>query len=71
MKATIRIKVTQMHTKLYMSKNRKEYSKWFPGDKNNVADALSWDWDRSYYELTNFLSSFFPTHMQKNFSSSE
>ena len=55
--ATIWIEEAQMHAKLYMSRGIKEYSQWFPGEDNNVADALSRDWDRSNTALTNILYS--------------
>jgi len=66
--ATIRIEVARNHASRYMSKNVKEYSQWFPGNENNVADALSRDWDRSDSELTNTLYFFVPTQMPKNFN---
>ena len=37
--AITRIEVAQKHAKLYMSRGIKEYSQWFPGEDNNVADA--------------------------------
>jgi hypothetical protein len=51
-----------------MSHGIKEYSQWFPGLDNNVADALSRDWDRTDAELTNILFSHLPSQMPKNFN---
>jgi hypothetical protein len=50
--ATIRIKVARLHATHYLSNEIKEYSQWFRGAENNVADALSWDNDRTDVELT-------------------
>jgi hypothetical protein len=39
--ATIRIEVAQSHTAQFMDHGIHEYSQWFCGNENNVADALS------------------------------
>ncbi len=51
------------HACLFMDGNVKGYSQWFPGKKNNVANALSQDWHRSNKELTKILQSHFPEQM--------
>jgi hypothetical protein len=38
--ATIRIEVACSHASWFMSHKIQEYSQWFPGNKNQVADAL-------------------------------
>jgi hypothetical protein len=45
----------------------KWYSQWFPDKKNNVTDALSWDWHCSDDELTKILHSHFPKQMLAHF----
>ena len=50
--ATIRIKLARLHATHYLSNEIREYSQWFCGADNNVADALSWDNDRTDVELT-------------------
>ena len=45
----------------------KDYSQWFEGRKNQVADALSRDNDRSDEELTNILRSHVPSQMPEHF----
>ena len=66
--AAVRIDVARKHARQYMSYGIKEYSQWFPGSENNVADALSRDWDRTDAELTNILFSHLPSQMPKNFN---
>ncbi len=39
--AKVRIEMARHHTILFLEAGIKEYSQWFPGRKNNVADALS------------------------------
>ncbi len=41
----------------------KEYSQWFPGKKNNVADSLSRDFDLDETEITKHLYSSFPSQL--------
>jgi hypothetical protein len=45
--ATIRIEVAHLHATHYLSNEIREYSQWFRGADNNVADALSRDNDRT------------------------
>jgi hypothetical protein len=44
--ATVRLKVARMHTKNYMALGIRDYSQWFPGNNDIVADALSHDDNR-------------------------
>jgi hypothetical protein len=50
---TIRLEVARHHTINYLLGGIQEYSQWFRGADNNIADALSRDDDRSDNELTN------------------
>jgi hypothetical protein len=53
--ATIRDEVSRFHASQYLSNGIQEYSQWFPGAENNLADALSQEDDRSDKELTHIL----------------
>ncbi len=53
--ATIRLEVARLHASHYLSHGVREYSQWFRGSENPVADALSRDDDRSDEELTHIL----------------
>jgi hypothetical protein len=50
--ATIRIELAQSHAARFMDHGIREYSQWFHGIENDMADALSRDMDRSDEELT-------------------
>jgi hypothetical protein len=67
-KATICLEIAQKHASLFIYHNIKEYSQWFPGKENIIADALSWDFDLSNLELTKTLClhcpSQLPHHLQ-------
>ena len=65
--ATIRIKVARSHAMRFMDHDIKDYSQWFPGKQNDVADALSRDDDRNDEELTNVLRKFVPSQVPKHF----
>ena len=45
----------------------KEFSQWFEEKKNQVADALSREFERSDYDLTNTLRSLFPSQLPEHF----
>jgi hypothetical protein len=42
--ATIQLKVACLHATHYHSTCIREYSQWFHGADNNIANALSWAW---------------------------
>ncbi len=65
--ATICIKVACLHATHYLSRGIREYSQWFCGAKNMVADALSWDGDRSDEELINILCTHCPSQLPQHF----
>jgi hypothetical protein len=50
-----------------MSANIREYSQWFLGSYNQVADALSCNLDRTDEELTQILFTHVPTQMPPSF----
>jgi hypothetical protein len=65
--ATIRLEVARHHALHYLENGIREYSQWFRGIENNVADALSRDDDRSDDELTLILRSHCPSQVPPHF----
>jgi len=65
--ATIRIEVAHLHSTHYLSNKIREYSQWFRGADNNVADALSRDNDRIDGELTQILCSHCSSQLPQHF----
>jgi hypothetical protein len=65
--STIRLKIARKHAGLFIHHNIKEYSQWFPGKKNNVPDALSWNFDLSNAELTKTLRLHYPSQFPPHF----
>jgi hypothetical protein len=55
--ATICLEVAHLHALHYLSHETREYSQWFCGADNQVADALFRDDDRTDAELTKILCS--------------
>ena len=65
--AMIRIEVARKHAMNLLEAGVKDYSQWFPGAENQVADALSRDDDRTDDELTHILRTFCPEQVPENF----
>jgi len=65
--ATVRIQVAREHATRLMEHGVKDYSQWFRGKENDVADALSRDDDRDDEELTQILHSHVPSQMPRHF----
>jgi hypothetical protein len=65
--ATIRLEVARHHATHYLSNEIREYSQWFRGADNNVADALSRDNDRTDEELTQILRLHCPSQLPQHF----
>jgi hypothetical protein len=65
--ASARIEACRMQATLFMSLGIKCYSQWFPGERNQVSDALSHDDDRSGKELTSVIKSFCPLQVPSHF----
>jgi hypothetical protein len=65
--AKVIIEVTRSHAKKYMNNGIQEYSQWFLGSQNNVADALSWNMDRTDVELTQILFTHIPSQIPSTF----
>jgi hypothetical protein len=65
--ATIRLEVARLHASHYLSHEIREYSQWFRGADNQVADALSRDDNRTDKELTKILRSHCPSQVPPHF----
>ena len=62
-----RTDVTREDTTRKLEAGVKQYSQWFPGNENDVSDALSRDDDKSDKELTNTIRSFVPSQVPSYF----
>ncbi len=65
--ARVQIKTACHHAILFLNAGIKEYSQWFPGQENNVADALSHDFDRSDVAITQILRDTCPLQLPQRF----
>ncbi len=65
--ATIRLKVARLHASHYLSHKIREYSQWFRGADNQVANALSRDDNRTDKELTKILHLHCPSQVPPHF----
>ncbi len=65
--ATIRLKVAHLHASHYLSHEIREYSQWFCGADNQVANALSRDDDHTDKELTKILHLHCPSQVPPHF----
>lgn len=65
--ATIRLEVARGHATRMIEQGIKDYSQWFPGRENVVADSLSRDDDLSDKTLTNLLLSLNIPQVPRNF----
>jgi len=65
--AGVRIQVAREHATRYMRHRIRDYSQWFPGKENNVADALSREMDLSDVDLTNLLRLSVPSQVPERF----
>ena len=65
--ATVRLEAARMHAMHYMTLGIREYSQWFEGEANVVADALSRDNDRSDEVLTHIFRTHCPSQIPEHF----
>jgi hypothetical protein len=65
--ATVHLEVARLHALHYLQTGVREYSQWFRGVENKVADALSQDNDRSDDELNNIFRSHCPSQVPPHF----
>jgi hypothetical protein len=66
-KASTCINAARKYAQVFLDVDVKGYSQWFTGKKNNVADALSQEWQRTNKNLTSILRSLFPNQMPDHF----
>jgi hypothetical protein len=60
---TIRLKIARQHASHFTNHNIKEYSQWFPGKSNNIADSLSRDFDLDETEISKYLHLHYPSQL--------
>ncbi len=65
--ATVRLEVTWMHSTHYITLGIREYSQWFPGEANVIANSLSHDNDRTDSELTQLFCIHCPSQIPEYF----
>jgi hypothetical protein len=65
--AEVRNEVCREDALTMMENEIGDYAQWFPGKKNVVADALSWDDDRTDSELTSIFTTFCSDQLQSHF----
>lgn len=63
-----KLELARDHALRLMHNRIKEYSQWFPGDKNSVSDALSRDSKLKDTELTHLFYSLFPSQLPQYFT---
>ena len=64
---TIRLEIARKHDCHFTHHNIKEYSQWFPGKKNNIANSLSWDFDLNDAEISEYLHLHYPSQLPPHF----
>ena len=65
--APVCIETACHHTTLFLNVGIKEYSQWFPGWENNIANALLRDFDRSNDNLTQILRNTCPSQLPHHY----
>jgi hypothetical protein len=65
--ASVWLEVARLHATHYITLGIREYSQWFKGEDNVVADSLSQDDDRSDEELTNLFCTFCKSQILEHF----
>jgi hypothetical protein len=63
MDKTICLVIARKHASHFTHQNVKEYSQWFPGKKNYVADSLSRDFDLKDAEISEYLHLHYPSQL--------
>ena len=62
-----KLSLARNHALCLLTNNVKEYSQWFPGDKNDVANSLLSNFHIDDKNLTHLLYSHVPSQMPDNF----
>ena len=63
-----KMKTSRMHASRLLKHDIREYSQWFPGNRNVVADSLSRDFHINDNSLTNLFRSNFPQQIPPRFN---
>jgi hypothetical protein len=63
----VHINIAHHHATLFLEAGIKEYSQWFPGQKNNVANALLCDFNCSDDKLTKIIHKSCPSQLPQRF----
>ena len=67
MEETIHLEIARKLASHFTHHNVKEYSQWFPGKKNYVADSLSWDFDLKDAEISEYLHLHYQSQLPPHF----
>ena len=65
--ATVRLEVARLHATHYITLSIREYSQWFKGEENVVANSLSCDDNQTDKELTNLFCTHCPSQIPDHF----
>jgi hypothetical protein len=65
--AFTRFDMARKYAQVFLDMDVKGFSQWFAGKRNNVADALSQEWQWTNKNLTSILCSLFPNQMTDHF----
>jgi hypothetical protein len=65
--ASTRVDTARKYAQVFLDADVKGYSQWFAGKRNNVAGALSREWQRTNKNLTSILCSLFSNQMPNHF----
>jgi hypothetical protein len=65
--ASTHVNAARKYAQVFLDADVKGYSQWFAGKRNNVADALSQEWQRTNKNLSSILRSLVPNQMLNHF----
>ena len=63
----VKMTIARDHASRILQHDIREYSQWFPGQDNIIADALSRDFHLSDNQLTHLITSHFPSQIRNHF----
>ena len=66
--SSTRIQTARDHARWYMDLEIRDYSQWFPGTKNNVADSLACSFHLTDDKLISYLRHYFPSQIPSIFN---
>jgi hypothetical protein len=65
--ASTHVDAARKYVQVFLDADVKGFSQWFVGKRNNVANTLSQEWQRTNKKLTSILRSLFPNQMPDHF----